>query len=183
MSASLLAMAAWAYVAAGLGLLILTGRRRAPSRRYWPLSTYRGVLSGYGAHRTTDAGETRYHAGIDLGALEGDLIIAIDDGEVIGPVSGFALRTVPPLSAVAVRHPDAEYIYAEIDVDVKPGQRVFAGQPIGRVRKNADGNSMLHLEAWRTAPKAFTPWLPGAQPVGLLNVGEIVDKLPKEPKP
>lgn len=187
MSASLLAMAAWVYVAAGLGLLLLTGRRgaqaAAPHRRYWPVSTYRGILSGFGAHRTTDSGETRYHAAVDLGAFEGDVILAIDDGEAIGPVTGFALGTVPPLSAVAVRHPDAEYIYAEIDVDVKPGQKVYAGEPIGRVRKNKDGNSMLHLEAWEKAPKGFVAWMPDNRPAGLLDVGVIVNALPKEPKP
>lgn len=133
--------------------------------RVWPVRPYRGVISPFGASR--DDG-TRVHAGVDLGALPGDAIVAMTEGVVLYPVSGFSIGA--GLQAVAVRHPDAEYVYAEILLGVTVGQVLAAGQRIGTAAKNKDGNSMLHLEAWEHAPHAFTRWVTGARPAGLLDV-------------
>lgn len=169
---------------AGAALLLLTGRggARAPgaggdgaSRRQWPVRPYRGVINGFKASRE---GGKRIHAGVDLGAAQGDEIVALDDGEILGLASGYAIGA--GLQALRVRHPDADYIYAEIDALGKPGDVVKAGDVIGRARKNSAGNTMLHLEAWETgtAPVGFTPWWAGsAAPKGLLDVGEIVKEL------
>ncbi len=174
-------------VAAGAALLLLTGRggaRAAASSaaRVWPVEPFRspGVISPFKAHRTRAVdGSDRYHAGVDVGAMAGDRVVAIDDGEVISMVSGYSLGA--GLEAVSVRHPDADYIYAEIDVVVKPGDKLKAGDVIGFVRKNSSGNSMLHLEAWETGmvPEAFTEWTPSYRPPGLLDVGAIVSDLPQ----
>lgn len=173
-------MALLPFLALGGLLLLLGGKGGSGSsgRRYWPVSTYRGTLSPFGAHRTRADGSERFHAGIDLGAFVGDDIIAVDDGEVISMVTGYSLGA--GLEAVSVRHPGVDLIYAEIDATVKPGDRVHAGQVIGKVKKNGDGNSMLHLEAWETGtvPKAFTEWTPTYRPPGLLDVGEFVAALP-----
>lgn len=161
---------------AGVALFASRGQVARPSARVWPVSPNRGVLSPFKSPRYTSG--NRYHAGVDLAALSGDLIIALDDGEVLGLVTGYQLGA--GLQAVAVRHPDADYIYAEIAVTAKPGTRVSAGDVLGVVRKNADGNQMLHLEAWQTGtvPNAFTPWYVGKPPPpGLLDAGLLVAPL------
>ncbi len=164
-------------LAIGLGVAIVGGAVvvSARARRVWPVRPRRGIISGFGVSR--EGG--RRHAGADLGALPGDEIVALADGIVLHSVSGFGIfGSAPPagyvpLQAVAIRHDDAEYIYAEIRVEVSPGQRVTAGQRIGRAGRNGDGNSMLHLEAWKQAPKGFVPWsAAGPVPAGLLDVGE-----------
>jgi len=147
---------------------------RKPVRR-WPVSTYRGILSPYGVQR---AGGAERHPGADLGAFPGDQILALDDGVVLKMVGGYALGG--GLEAVAIRHRDADYNYAEIKVTVAPGQKVKAGDPIGYAAKNSDGNSMLHLEAWEKgmAPDRFARWNEGQKPPGLLDVGLLLASIP-----
>jgi murein DD-endopeptidase MepM/ murein hydrolase activator NlpD len=131
----------------------------------------RSTISPYGARR---AGGERIHAGVDVGAFVGDTVIAMGDGVVLWPVSGF--RIGADLEAVAIRHEDADYIYAEIHVDPQnlvPGTKLRAGQRIGKVGRNGDGNAMLHLESWThdLAPKGFVPWYGGKPaPHGVLDV-------------
>lgn len=168
-----------AVVAAGVTFFL--GRAGGVDRRMlrvWPVRPKRGIISGYGVSRDDGA---RIHAGADLGALPGDEIVAWADGVVLHNVSGFGIygKKGPrpdyvPLQAVAIEHGNVQMIYAEIRVDVKPGQRVRAGQRIGRADRNGDGNSMLHLEAWKEAPKGFTPWSPDNRPAGLLNVNDYL---------
>ena len=168
--------------AVGAAILIGAGRSGASpltrsSARVWPVQPKRGIISQFGVSR---ANGTRLHAGADLGAAPGDAIVALADGVVLYPVSGFGIygdnppAGYVPLQAVAIRHGDVELIYAEIMVEVSPGQTVKAGQRIGRAAKNGDGNSMLHLEAWKQAPHGFTPWTPEAKPAGLLNINDYL---------
>lgn len=152
-------------IAAGVVLTVAAFSR--PMRR-WPVVPARGIISPYGASR---AGGTRIHAGADLGAFAGDAIVAMDDGVVLHAVSGFGIGA--GLQAIAIRHTFADVIYAEIRVDPNliPGVFVRAGDRIGRADKNGDGNSMLHLEAWkRPAPRGFTEWTPTSKPAGLLDI-------------
>lgn len=168
-----------ALVAAGVTFVL--GRAGGVDRRIarvWPVRPKRGIISGYGVSR--DQGK-RVHAGADLGALPGDEIVAWSDGVVLHNVSGFAIYGEKgprpeyiPLQAVAIDHGNVQMIYAEIRVEVKPGQRVRAGQRIGVAARNGDGNSMLHLEAWREAPKGFVPWVTGSRPPGLLDVNDYL---------
>lgn len=163
--------------ALGLGIAIGVAARilfsgGSSARKWWPVNPYRGTISGFGDSR--DSGK-RQHGGVDVGAVMGDKVIAMGDGKVLWPVSGF--RIGADLQAVAIAHDDADYIYAEIYVDPKymvPGTRVRSGQVIGKVGRNGDGNAMLHLEAWEPGytPKGFVPWGTGQRPKGLLDVGE-----------
>ncbi len=143
------------------------GGSGSSARVYWPVVPQRAIISPFGASRD---GGNRIHAGTDCGAFAGDKIIAMGPGEVLWPVSGY--RIGANLQAVAVRHEDADYIYAEIEVTVVAGQKLAAGEQIGIVRKNGDGNAMLHLEAWEhgKCPKGFTPWIDRQNPPpGLLD--------------
>ena len=166
--------------AVGAGALLLARKSGAsmarPSGiRRWPVSTYRGTISSFGASRTRPGGVKAYHAAADVGAFPGDRVVAIDDGVVLHAVSGFSLGA--GLQAVAIRHPDADYIYAELAVSVAPGATVSRGGVVGTVAQNGDGNSMLHLEAWETgkAPPGFVSWdADKTRPVGLLDVSAIL---------
>jgi murein DD-endopeptidase MepM/ murein hydrolase activator NlpD len=179
-------MIPWLAIGIGLAAGFLAraafgGGRGGGARTFWPVRPYRGTISGFGVYRPSiDGVNTRQHAGVDVGAFIGDAVIAMGDGEVLWPVSGF--RIGADLQAVAIRHSDADYIYAEIHVDPKymvPGTRVSAGQQIGKVGRNGDGNAMLHLEAWQPdfCPKGFVPWVSGVRPKGLLDVWERIKGL------
>lgn len=146
-------------------------------KRRWPVSVYRGILSGFGARRppTPKNPMERRHAGVDLTSKVGDDIVAIDEGTVLYRVTGYDIGN--GLQAVAVAHPDADYIYGEIEVTAAPGQKVMPGDVIGKAGLNDVGNSMLHLEAWTTgkAPKSFTRWISGQpMPDGLLDAEQKV---------
>lgn len=162
------------YGAAALGVgALLKSSSAASGARVWPVSVNRGILSGFGATRE----DGRQHAAADIGAIPGDDIRAISDGTVLYFVSGYSIGT--DLVAYAIRHADADYIYAEIHANLKSGQVVSAGEKIGSAALNGDGNSMLHLEAWEPgmAPHGFTPWYTAnGQPAGLLNVQSLLPK-------
>ena len=166
--------------AAALGVVFLATRSFADSTstRTWPVVPNRGILSAFGTPRYTSG--NRIHAGVDVAAFNGDKVVAIDDGEVLHLVTGYSIGA--GLSAVAIAHPDADYIYGEIDVTAKPGQLVKAGDVIGTVRQNSSGpgHQMLHLEAWESgyAPSAFTPWYVGKPPPAhLLDAGQMIAPL------
>jgi murein DD-endopeptidase MepM/ murein hydrolase activator NlpD len=172
------------YILVGTGLFVgaaiiaLRARASSSSLRVWPVSPNRGILSGFGSGRPAKGPYTRKHAAVDLAARSGDKVLAIDRGVVLGPATGYELHA--GLGAIVVRHPDADYIYAEIDPSVSPGQEVEAGEVMGTVRADSDGLAMLHLEAWETgkAPSKFTVWpFNGAPPEGLLNAEEKVRAL------
>lgn len=168
----------------GIGLsaaaVLIARAAFARSERTWPIVPNRGVLSGFDTPRpVSGAGAgSRRHAGVDVIAEAGDKVVAIDDGEVLHLVTGYQIGT--GLQAVAVRHPDADYVYGEIEVTAAPGQKVKAGDVIGIVRKNDAGRQMLHLEAWQSgfAPTDFTPWKVGSPPPpGLLNAQTLIAPL------
>ncbi len=177
-------MIPWLAIGIGLGIGLLARAAfaggRGDARTFWPVRPYRGTISGFGASRPSLDGVSRQHAGVDVGANIGDLVIAMGDGVVLWPVSGF--RIGADLQAVAIAHIDADYIYAEIYVDPKymvPGTKVSAGAVVGKVGRNSEGRGMLHLEAWEKGfcPKGFTPWLAGVRPPGLLDVWEKIKGL------
>jgi len=102
-----------------------------------------------------------FHSGVDLAALEGTSVFAPFPGEVIhvGPAGGCG-------NHVTVRHrPGLETLYCHLSaVDVKPGDRVLAGDRLGAV--GSTGNSTgphLHLEVHVNGRAVDpSPWL--AQP-------------------
>jgi murein DD-endopeptidase MepM/ murein hydrolase activator NlpD len=162
----------------GVGVFLLA-RKVSAGRRVWPVIPNRGVISPFGASRENN----RSHGGADVGALPGDPIVAISDGVVLHPVSGFSLGT--GLQAVAIAHEDADYLYCEIKVEVQAGQHVKAGERIGVTAKNGDGRSMLHLEVWETgtAPKGFVPWFTNQpRPKGMLDASSKLASIQSLPE-
>lgn len=134
----------------------------------WPIQTdnpkkiavsykdVRGKWHGkWGRHfGTTRKGEDgiRRHAGIDLKAHGGDVVLAMEDGEVLA-----TLPFTDGTWAVYVRNDSGDIVnYGEVfknswkefglDSGTDTGQRVKKGQPIARVGVMGTDTSMLHLE-------------------------------------
>ena len=110
-----------------------------------PVSTLEpGVTSGFGQRVDPLDGTTKYHTGIDLRAASGSPILATADGVVrrAGPRGGYG-------NAVEVDHGDGlSTLYAHASqVLVKPGEKVAAGQEIGRVGQSGRATGPhLHFE-------------------------------------
>lgn len=145
--------------------------------RHWPLPGIGKILPAPGAPGSfwEDRGD-RYHAGIDLYAPAGSPVAAIGDGAVISAGVFTSPDQVPYWNRtweVTIAHgPGIFCRYAELgDVAVNPGVPVRGGDLIGHVgevlnlrligpgappyiRALGDGghDSMLHLEAYRSAP-------------------------------
>jgi murein DD-endopeptidase MepM/ murein hydrolase activator NlpD len=119
----------------------------------------------FGASRRDGA---RYHVGIDVFADPGDVIVAPEDGLVVG-VQNF-------LTSIDGSGPDAMLIrgdsgvtvlLGEIDENafgVKVGDRVSRGQPVAKIQATAGGDHMLHFETYRNGVTHNEQWWKGSPP-------------------
>jgi len=139
----------------------------------YTLTTGKVVGNGATCFHASREDSKRWHAGMDLPCFPGNRVVAMEDGIVMGMISGFV-----KLGAVVVMHAQCVAVYAEIDLNsltkagLKPGSSVIAGQLIGFGALNYEENSMLHLEIWSKSnpPKFYTPWYVGSPaPVGLMD--------------
>jgi murein DD-endopeptidase MepM/ murein hydrolase activator NlpD len=101
----------------------------------------------FGSSRKGSDGIQRFHAGIDLSAVPGDKVVAMEDGEVIA-ILPFHLGSW----AVYVRNDSGIVVnYGEVEKNswtVRVGDRVSAGQVLARIGTMYGGSSMLHLETY-----------------------------------
>ena len=115
-----------------------------------------------------DCPEGHFHSGLDLAAPQGTPVLAPYAGQVLhaGPAGDCGIH-------VTVRHAARlETLYCHLSaVSVSPGDRVRAGDEIGRV--GSTGNSSgphLHLEVhWNGRAVDPSPWLaqlPALEPMG-----------------
>ena len=161
---------------------VVTGAPARLSVPYFPLSSPTTLIDPFGGapvgarafHASRESGK-RWHAGVDLFASPGDAIVAMGDGVVVGPATGYV-----GLGALVVDHGSHVVLYGEMELapGLKTGDVVKAGQRLGTARESlgtspgAVRSTMLHLETWERdhAPKAFTPWYQGSSPpTGLLD--------------
>ncbi|MDN6199382.1 peptidoglycan DD-metalloendopeptidase family protein [Corynebacterium flavescens] len=142
------------------------------ARRFMPVKSGAVLTSGFGprwgsVHRGADYGRD--------GGSGGDPVFAAQGGTVVyaGPASGFG--GPDPAGWVVVDHPTADgsgtTVYGHIIREVTVGQRVEAGQRIGRINPNSATNGgvapHLHFEvhptAWAQGSQVDpVPWLAGA---------------------
>lgn len=114
-----------------------------PPRYVWPLSPPHPVL------RPFQPPATRYgpgHRGVDLGAADGEPVLAAADG-VVSFAGWVATRGV-----VAVTHAGGlRTTYEPVRPEVRPGQRVHRGEEVGRLMPGHEGCSAacLHWGARR----------------------------------
>lgn len=115
----------------------------------------------FGSGRKNEDGTSRFHAGIDLAAVPGDVVQAMEDGQVVA-ILPFHLGSW----AIYIRHDSGLLVnYGEVEKgswDVKVGDDVTAGQPIARIGTMYGGSSMLHLETFA-----------GDTPIASIREGEM----------
>ena len=114
-------------------------------------------------------GGGRRHEGVDIFAARGTPVLAAADGVIIAvrntPIGGRVIWMVPDGEAL-------ELYYAHLErQDVRPGERVRAGDVIGRVGNSGNARSTpphLHFGVYRTGGRVAldpTPWLDRSAPV------------------
>jgi len=128
----------------------------------WPVVGSR-VTSGFGLRSDPLEPGTQFHAGVDLSAIEGQLVYAAAAGRVdfAGRRGGYGLH-------VELSHPGGLVTrYAHLDaLVVSKGQRVTQGEPIAYAGKTGRATGPhLHFELWRDGrpldPTTELPEAPG----------------------
>jgi len=153
------------------------------ANRYMPVGAEMFVTSGFGPRWGT------VHRGVDFGKTGGSAnqpVYAAQGGTVVfcGAASGFG--GPDPAGWVVIDHPTEDgsgtTVYGHIIREVVLGQRVEAGQRIGRINPNSATNGgvapHLHFEVF---PRV---WVPGAQldPEPWLRGAKIPGGAPTPPK-
>lgn len=116
----------------------------------WPVD--KGVVvNGFGEHEHPVLKSVLIkNNGIDIQTVEGDDVFAVHSGEVSRVIS------IPGYNnAVIIRHGDYLTVYANLkDVRVKQGQKIGAGETVGKVFKEQnDAGGILHFEIWNENQK------------------------------
>ena len=160
--------------------------RSSTTTRYWPVLTrnprgreiaYRDIHGSqhgrpdrsFFANR--DAG-ARHHVAIDLWGEAGEIVVAVEDGEIV--------HFYPFYQGVfaLIVQCDADFVinYGEVAADslahfrLGKGDRVQAGQPIALIGRSNTGSAMCHFETYVTGTVKNERWLAGQDaPRDLLN--------------
>ena len=125
-----------------------------PSRlvlSYWTAGGVRGYSGRAFAAKRVDSRGERNHAGVDLFAREGDLVVAPEDGRVLAilPFNAgtWAVYVRSVLDDRVVNLGEVEKLSWR-EFGVAPGQVVKLGQPLARIGRQTRGSTMLHLETY-----------------------------------
>lgn len=148
-----------------------------------PLGTKVRASRRFGALRKAG---TKHHAGIDLGAPEGTVVVAPEDGRLVatqgwdGPnAKAVLLETARPdgpvlfFGAVA---PDSWPTDAQgnlVERDVKRGEQIAV---LGRY-PGPKRSSMLHFEMYRRGSRNNRKWFVGSRPNSLLDPTSYVESM------
>ena len=133
----------------------------------WPLpdveprlvATYGG--KAFGATRPASGGRARRHAGVDILAPRGSLVVAMEDGELVADQPFLGPGAVALLQQT---NTGPVILYGEVEPDswrefgLRVGSPVQRGQAIARVGVTPGGSSMLHLETYRQGTRRNARW-------------------------
>lgn len=137
--------------------------------RRWevPYRDTSGKWHGNMARAFKAARDGRYHAGCDLYANANDILLAPDDGVVVGRqpfLNGTGAMLIELDSGVVVllgetKMGGAEEVAEQFNQPVAAiGVRVRRGQPVTKVGLTNAGSHMLHFETYRPGTKKNYPW-------------------------
>lgn len=115
---------------------------------------------------------SRHHAGIDIYANPNDVVVAPEDGVVVGRqtfYAGTGAMLIETDSGIVVLLGETKMGGAgEFGVDI--GTRVKAGQPVTRIGRSNSGSHMLHFETYTGGTRKNSPWYKsGGPPPNLLD--------------
>ncbi len=141
-------------------------------KKHWPVRRSREFAALRG-------GGTRHHAGVDLTAKYGDVVVATEDGRLVAKQSFNGPKAV----ALLLETDSGRVIlYGEIapnswrSFGLSIGSRVVAGQPVGWVGINPGGSQMLHFELYRKGTRSNKRWMVGdAPPSALIDPTQYLD--------
>lgn len=151
------------------------------AKQSWPLVSPPALWGGgakFETKRPAAASEpqTRYHAGVDLAASQGDPVLAPEAGTIIGVDVGWEA----PTKATILQTDSGEtLVLAGVGKGTSPpvGTRVEAGDIVARVTAYPKGSTMLHFQRYRfdetpkvSAVQAQFQWKKGsAKPKNLVD--------------
>lgn len=122
-----------------------------------PVTGTASIVGAFGTKQHKEWNITTNSNGVDIQAQQGASIRSVFDGEVSKVFSFPGSNT-----CVIVRHGDYYTFYANIyDLFVKQGDKVTAGQSLGRIYTDPDsGVSTMHFQLWQKTTKLNpAPWL------------------------
>lgn len=138
----------------------------------WPLpDVWRGVpTSGGRRFGASRKGGERYHAGVDILAPRGALVVAPESGTLVR-----AYKFNGPRAFALLLQTDSGIVLNLAEVEPNSwrefgrtvgtsGSWVGKGESVGRVGINPGGSTMLHVEAYRAGTRANQRWFPGEDP-------------------
>lgn len=133
----------------------------------------RNKLHGNGARMfgAKRGSKTRRHAGVDLYAEPGDLVIATEDGTISAMYhfyhGAYALLVCTD-TGITINYGEVKN-NSWNEFGLKKGDRVRKGQPIARIGVMSGGSHMLHFEAYRGCVKRNERWFQNRSPKTLLD--------------
>lgn len=135
-----------------------------------------------------------HHPGIDIYCGNGQEVVAIEDGIVVGFEYFTGVGAKPPSPwwndtfAVMVEGKSGVIGYCElmIEDELDIGQKIEAGDPIGKIipvlkKDKGNGTTMLHLELYVPGTRHHVTWvLDTIRPAELLNPRNLLEKIKNE---
>lgn len=122
-----------------------------------PVTGTATIVSSFGVQKHSEWNVSTNNSGIDIQAQRNSDIRSIFDGEVSRIIAFPGYN-----NCVILRHGDYYTFYANIiNVYVKKGQIVKAGEPLGKIYTDSDtGIASMHFQLWQKTTKLDpAPWL------------------------
>ena len=137
------------------------------SRKYEvPYKDVNGQWRGNSSRAFKASRDGRFHAGVDLYANGGDVLVSPGDGVVVGRqtfLNGTGAMLIALDSGIVVLLGETK-MGGAAEFGVVVGSRVHAGQPVTRVGVTNAGSHMLHIETYRKGTVTNEPWYKDRSP-------------------